>query len=194
MTFHEFIDRFLFLISVPKCVSCDTILDYGERGICSSCRKEYESAKTRDCSRCAKLISYCTCSNFYLERHYIKNLAKVFRYVKGNEDSPTSALIYSLKQDNRKDVVEFLAGELLPSIINLTEGIDKEKIIITSVPRRRTSINKYGFDHAMLLAKRVSKLLSVPYIQFLVSKSQKHKKKPLEMKDVKTHCLIMLRG
>ena len=175
MKIQQLIDRFLFLCSVPKCVSCGEKLLYGQRGLCSDCFAVYKEHKKRNCPRCAKILARCSCSSDRLSAHGIKRTVKLFRYAKTEESVPSNYLIYSLKQDNRRDVIDFLAEELADSI-NSSININKGKYVITSVPRRRRAIVKYGYDHAEALARSIARLLGVEYRRLLVSKSKKAQK------------------
>ncbi len=173
MKIKGIIDKLLFLISVPRCVGCGKRLLYTEKALCDDCLIEYNENKLRDCSLCGKKLSYCTCSTEYLKSHYIKKLIKVFRY-RQNEDNPSNKLIFSLKSDNRCDVLYFLTEELCKSIANSVEN--PTECIFTNVPRRRREVVKYGIDHAELLAKAVAKRFSAKYYQPIISKSKKPQK------------------
>lgn len=174
MKFKEFINNVLFYISVPKCAACNERLRKIENTLCSSCQKEYLDSKQTDCSLCAKLTSECDCSTKYLKAHYVKKIIKVYRYMPELEP-PTNQLIYRLKRDNRSDIREFLADELIKSINNKSENFSE--YIITNIPRRRASIKKYGFDHTKELAILVAKKIGISYVRLLKSKSKKDQKK-----------------
>lgn len=177
MKFSELIERTLFLVSVPKCVSCKEPLDFEDKALCKACLKEYLIDKTRDCSRCAKVLSRCTCGNFYLSRNGVKSLIKLFRYETYKKDDPANYLIYSLKQDNRRDTLFFTSEELTAAIrANLQVEGNEDNFLITNVPRRRSKIIEYGYDHAEALAKAVAKNLGIQYFQVLVSKSKRAQK------------------
>ena len=98
---------------------------------------------------------------------------KVFRY-KPQADLPTNKLIYSLKKDNREDVLDFLADQLASSVA--TTFKDASEFVFTSIPRRRAAKVKYGIDHAALLSARVAKILGAEYNKTLISHS-KHEQK-----------------
>lgn len=135
---------------------------------------EYNEVKQRNCSRCAHILSECTCSNKFLEKHYVKRLIKIYRYVQHHENIASNSLIYSLKRDNRRDVLDFLSSELECAVRN---GIENPKdFVVTNVPRRRTSVKKYGIDHAKLLAKSLAKRLGCEYDSLLISKSKRPQK------------------
>ena len=175
MKIRELISRALFYISVPKCVLCREKLDYGESGLCKRCMKVYEAHKERNCPLCSKILSKCFCSYEHLESHGIKNLVKIFRYSKTDQSLPSNYLIYSLKQDNREDVLSFLANELSSALRNSIDFSSGE-YIITNVPRRKKAIVNFGYDHAKELAKEVSSRLEVEYMEILKSKSKKSQK------------------
>ena len=88
---------------------------------------------------------------------------------------PLNAPIYSLKRDNRDDVLELCARELSESII--TSFPNAKDFIVTNVPRGKKSIVKYGIDHAELLAKSVAVLIGADYKKMLVSNVKTEQKK-----------------
>jgi len=175
MNIKELISRTIYYISVPKCVSCKEKLDYGERGLCKDCMTSYRAHKTRNCPRCSHVLSECFCTYDVLEKHGIKNLIKIFRYSKTEQSSASNHLIFSLKQDNRNDVISFLADELTDAIKNCT-NTDLSEYVVTNVPRRRKAIVNFGYDHAKKLAKKVSKRLNIEYVELLESRSDKPQK------------------
>ncbi len=178
MKLKDIFKRIVFYLSVPKCVMCEERLDYGERALCPRCLSEYQNHKERNCSRCAKRLNSCSCTSKYLDRHYVKRVSKVFRYTKTRQDTAWNYLIYSLKQDNRRDVFDFLSDELVCSIRNTTPRLDEQRssFLITNVPRRRGAVREYGYDHARELAKRVAKKLGIKYVALLKSKTKKAQK------------------
>lgn len=171
MKLKELYSRVIFYLSVPKCVCCNAKLDYEDRGLCKSCKSTYDAHKLRDCPRCSRKLSECFCTYDDLNSHGIKNLVKLFRYSKSDESMPSNYLIYSLKQDNRKDVITFLADELAMAISSQI-GDNPSGYVITSVPRRRSAIVNFGYDHAKVLAKQVAARIGIEYVEILKSKSQ----------------------
>lgn len=175
MKFKELYNIAIFYLSVPKCVCCKEKLDYEDRGLCKKCMDIYESHKLRNCPRCSHKLSECFCTYDDLESHGIKNLVKLFRYSKTDESMPSNYLIYSLKQDNRKDVISFLADEMSDAIAHHI-GKHPSGYVITSVPRRKMAIVNFGYDHAKTLAKEVAKRIGVEYVEILKSKSTEPQK------------------
>ncbi len=163
----ELFSRLAHLLSVPKCVCCGEKLSYGQRALCTECSLQYKEICTRNCSRCARLLSQCSCSTPYLEAHYIKRFVKVFRYQNREDNIPANSLIYSLKKDNRSDVLQLCTEELTRAFES--SDIDVSSCIITNVPRRKAQIVKYGIDHAELLAREIAKLAGGTYMKLLRS-------------------------
>ena len=174
MNIKNIMDRVLFALSVPKCVCCKTRLDYGENALCLKCSAEFEQFKTRNCSRCARKLNMCSCSNDFLEAHYIKRTIKCFRYLNRSDATPGNALIYSLKRDNRSDVLKRCADELEYAIRNSIS--DPGGYIFTNVPRRKSAIIEHGIDHSELLARELAKRFDAEYISLLKSNAKKPQK------------------
>ena len=162
------------MVSVPTCVCCKERLNYGEFAICPKCSAEFEEIKTRNCSKCNKLLHECSCSTAYLTSHFVKGVVKCFRYNPREQNLPANSLIYSLKHDNRDDVLKVCTAELCKAIRSNFE-IDGD-FVFTNVPRRRKAIIEYGIDHSELLAKSVAKSFGSEYIKLLKSKAKLEQK------------------
>ena len=170
----KLMDRVLFALSVPKCVCCGKKLDYGQKAFCRRCSLIFAQFKTRNCSKCAKILSYCNCSNSFLEGHFVKSVIKCYRYHTRDEIAPQNSLIYSLKKDNRRDVLELCTKELATAI---THSItDPSTYIFTNVPRRNKAIIEYGIDHSALLAQELAKHFKASYVYLLKSNAKKPQK------------------
>lgn len=172
----KLIKNLLFYISVPKCVHCNERLARTDVALCNDCLREYYNQKAGNCSVCARPLYECTCSMKYLDSHFIHKLIKLFRY-KIDRELPSNDLIYSLKRDNRSDVIDFLSDELCYAI-NTSVKLNND-YVVTSVPRMKKSISKYGYDHAEKLARAIAKKLGLKYEKILLSQvktEQKHSK------------------
>ena len=180
MNKKSLMDRVLFALSVPKCVCCKTRLDYGNMALCPKCYAQFEEMLSRNCSRCARKLSECDCSNDFLRGHFVKRVIKCFRYIDRGVPNPANMLIYSLKRDNRNDVLE-LCTEMLALAISASVA-DPGKCIFTNVPRRRAAIIEHGIDHSALLAKALAKRFGAEYKSLLRSNSRKPQKS-LERQD-----------
>ena len=175
MKLKELFDRISFYFTVPKCVGCGKRLGVNDNTLCPECIKLHSQLKTRNCSICSKTLDKCDCSNKFLKSHKIKRVFKLFRYIPDEEGTPSNNLIYSLKRNNRRDVVNFLADELTAVISNSITNY--KDFIITNVPRRKSAVKQYGYDHAAVLSKAIAKRLEIRYESLLKSKAKRAQKK-----------------
>ena len=174
MNTKAIMDRVLFTLSVPKCVACHKRLDYGNKAFCLKCSIEFEEFKTRGCANCGRILNECDCSNDFLSAHYVKRVIKCYRYLSRDKMTPSNALIYSLKRDNRTDVLDRCAEELSLAIQNSIP--DPEAYLFTNVPRRRSAIVEYGIDHSQLLAKALARRFNAEYKPILKSRAKRAQK------------------
>ena len=87
---------------------------------------------------------------------------------------PSNSLIYSLKRDNREDVLSVSADELTMAIKNSVEN--PANCVFTNIPRRKSAIVEYGIDHSGLLAREVAKRFDGKYLELLKSNAKKAQK------------------
>ena len=174
MKFSELIERALFYVSVPKCISCGEKLDFTSKVYCPDCKLELFDAYSRNCSRCNNILSECTCSNKYLKSNRVRTVIKLFRYIQREENYVANSLVYSLKKDNRRDVLALASEKLSLAIFRAEEKCGE--FIFTNVPRRRSAIIKRGFDHAAMLAKATAKRLGAEYMALFTSKAKSAQK------------------
>jgi len=171
------LDRIIFYLSVPKCVCCGEKLDISDRALCKDCIPSYENTKKKKCSVCGNAYNECVCTNNYLERHFVHKLVKIFSYTPpadAHEKLAANELIYNLKRHKRTDIIDFVTDELITA---LKPHLKEREYVITSVPRQRPRIIKYGFDHSEAIAKALAKKLKFEYIKPLTSTSKTPQKK-----------------
>ena len=174
MNLKKISDRVLFALSVPECVCCGKKLDYENKALCPKCSEIYLDHKLRNCSKCSKILMECDCSNEFLSSHFVKRVVKCFRYMKQPSAEPSNRLIYSLKRDNRADVLDFCSDELTLALRNSVDL--SEDVIITNVPRRKGAIIEFGIDHSALLARKVAEKTGTKYMPLLESNTKKAQK------------------
>lgn len=175
MTLRDILNRVAHLVSVPGCVCCGERLAFDDLALCPKCSADFEEIKTRNCSVCSKVLSECSCVGEYLSRHFVKSHVKVFRYKNREENLAANTLIYSLKRDNRADVLKLCTSELVSAISASIKN--PASYVFTNVPRRKSQIVKYGIDHAQLLARSVAKHYGAEYMQLLRSNVKTAQKK-----------------
>ncbi len=172
---NRFAEKIFFTLTVPKCICCRARLNIKERALCSSCIKSYENTKNRDCPKCGKMLYECGCTNPYLANHFVKGLAKIYRYRQTEEFAAANSIVYRLKKKNRKDAVDFISDELVLSIKKALPELP-QNTVITNVPNRKKAIADMGFDHAEELAKAVAEKLGLEYKKLLRSLAKRPQK------------------
>ena len=178
MSIKKLLEKVVYYITVPKCVCCGDFLKIEDKALCKTCAAEHFKKKEEKCGVCLKPLPSCTCKNSYLERHFVKKLVKLFRYKMPLEEGkpiPSNELIYNVKRTDRKDLVDFIAAELCEAI---TANVANYKdFTVTSIPRKKSRVIKYGHDHSKVIAKAVAKRLGIKYATLLVSRQSKAQKK-----------------
>ena len=74
----------------------------------------------------------------------------------------------------RRDLLDFITDELADAV---RANMDCEGFLVTSVPRKRSRILKYGFDHSEEIARCLASKLGLEYVKLLTSSSAKPQKK-----------------
>jgi predicted amidophosphoribosyltransferase len=98
----------------------------------------------------------------------------VYRSASDGSVVPSNELIYKLKRSYRKDLIDFVADELARSVI--AEIPDYDEFAITSVPRSKKRVRKYGYDHAQKVACALAQRLGIKYVKVLESKQLRAQK------------------
>ncbi len=155
----------------PKCISCEELLDISlaekcENVLCSSCRGKFEKAKLHTCSECMHDMVDCRCMPKLLKASDACALISLFIYERRSTDEDSSAadnIVYYLKRNNYLNGFDFLGKQLsYPISVAMAElGFKNDDTLITFVPRRKSSVVKYGFDQSELLAKAISKRMKI---------------------------------
>ena len=158
------------LLAPPKCAGCGERLsifdDSAEKAFCDNCRGAWEHAKRSVCKGCGLENVECIC-----KIKGVKN-ARVLSLIKFGHSRECDRLIYTLKKRRNQRLFDFAADELyrrLSTEEKLT-GIKLEDAIFTNVPRNTRSKNRYGFDHAQLLAASLSERTGGEYDKLILRK------------------------
>jgi ComF family protein len=167
----SFFELFKNLLFPPKCISCEELLDISltekcEKVLCSSCRGKFEKAKLYTCSECMHDMLDCRCMPKLLKASDACALISLFIYQPRATDDISSAadnIVYYLKRNNYRNGFDFLGKQLsYPLSAAMSDlGFETEDTVITFVPRRKSTVIKYGFDQSELLAKAISKRMKM---------------------------------
>ena len=118
----------------------------------------------------------CACIPKALDKKTSSIPALCFYEPEGN--GVQNKIIYSLKRKRNSDLVEYLAFELYPHVMNELErqNISRESLVFTWIPRRRSAVSEYGFDQGELIANALAKLFgarAIPVFLRIGGKEQK---------------------
>ena len=146
-----------FLVSIVfpvRCFCCDGLISYGDY-ICDDCRAEIEKCRN---SR-TKVVS------FYGRRY---NIHSPFVY-KDAAESAVKLIKFTFSPDNAKP----MGDEIAAKVRRLRE---RDFDLITAVPFTKKDKFDREYNHAVLMAKRASKRLSVPFDEKLLKKIRQTKR------------------
>ena len=140
------------LLFPPRCVGCDELLPPFVRRVtvfCPLCRTAWETAIAEAAEDAATDAAH--------------GLVYLIHYRPGHTDGVPEKLIYHLKHQGDPRAFAFVAERLAPHLLHtaatlptrMAEGVDKP-ILFTYPPRRRSAVNKDGFDQARELAKAMA--------------------------------------
>ncbi|MBQ3223484.1 MAG: ComF family protein [Clostridia bacterium] len=103
--------------------------------------------------------------------HYVPFRAKSRVFYDAKSNLPLNNLVFKLKRDYNRDIIEFCATEIVKNLksLCLRHGIDYKDYLITYTPRRVSGKRKYGFDHSKRMAIEISKLLGIKTIKTLIN-------------------------
>ena len=157
MIYNDKPSFFGFLVSLifpVRCFCCDDLIDYGDY-VCDRCREEIEKCRNRR----TKVVS------FYGRRY---NIHSVFEYTSSAE-SAVKLVKFSFNPDNAKP----MGDEIAAKVSRLRE---RDFDIVTAVPFTKKDKLEREYNHAVLMAKRVSKRLSVPFDEKAIEKVRQTKR------------------
>ena len=180
MTRHEFVRRF---ITVHKCGGCGEIIDYenSDDAFCAECRLDYWAARADSCMECFKAATECSCMPRELSRSGALCYRKLFFYDTEKQDKPRIKLLYHMKNNKSRRITNFVSDELLPLLKEEIDTLDApaERLLLTYVPRSKSSETLMGFDQSRLLVKMLSEKTGIEYARVFAKKRSSGKQKEL---------------
>ena len=140
------------LLFPPRCVGCDDLLPpFAKRAtvFCPLCRTAWETAVTEAADHAADDAG--------------RGLVYLVHYRPGHADGIPEKLIYHVKHQGDPRVFAFVAERLAPRLLDAAATLparapvgEDKPLLFTYPPRRRSAVNKDGFDQAARLAKALS--------------------------------------
>ena len=159
-------NKILDLVYVDKCAlcrkPCSDIL-------CPDCLKNLKVLSSFCCPKCGKPLGSCICSDISPK---FERCISAFCF----ENTAVSALIYKFKYSGNKKIGNMFANKLADRVF--TEFSSVKFDYVTYVPASALDVARKGFDHARLIAKNISGLINVPFVNPPIKKKgfikQKH--------------------
>ncbi len=171
-------DRLLNLVYPPICVSCKEALPFDSTdALCPLCQSRYQLEKGYICPECASWHGACRCTPPLMKR-YAGESFHLIEYVKG--ESAAREMILYAKDECYEYLFRFLSAEIASLVRARVARFDE--CLITFVPRSEKKLVVHGVDQAKETAKRVAKLLGIPFVSLLMHAESEDQKK-LNLKD-----------
>lgn len=175
------------LIFPPKCMGCgefarEHMLDLDIVPFCKKCHVAFEKEKRERCGSCGLEVFLCNCGTPFLEKCGVDHCMKLVKYSAMKESIGKNAVFYMKKKRN-KEAFDFIAGQLAVGINRKKSELSVKNGVILYVPRGRNGLNKYGFDQAKELARRISALTDMRSVSlFYKNKTVKTEQKKLGLR------------
>ncbi len=174
--FKRALDYALNLIFVPKCAGCGERIPPEHSGcFCEDCLYLYETAKERECAKCGKQLTKCTCPTPKLERSRVRKLTKLMYYHPHANDLAVNKAIFKLKKTSDKHLVDTFARDMAETLRPIVEPCP-EKFVVTYAPRTKKAIMKYGYDHMALVSREIAKKLDLTWASLIIRHSGREQK------------------
>ena len=159
----------------PCCVGCGERLEPSVGGkavpyFCERCAPLWQRCLVGQCNECHRAFFECDCQTALMKRAGSEGLLKVAPYDTERAGDPMVYALRNLKKHPRQRVLECLASEMSTVLKKHIEKEEKWPVshtVIVHIPRAGRKIRLLGFDHAELLARRVSQLTGIPYLPLL---------------------------
>lgn len=159
------------LLFPPKCANCNELLDIKLTQkhvdpLCPSCRLHYENEKQRECNICGLKMEFCRCMPKNMQKAQCTALLKLISYRANDENLPIRNFIYSIKHSDYKVSFDFVAEQMRKSLIAEMRAANlmPSDCVITFLPRSYKNKAKDGFDQSLRLAKALSKVTGIEFV------------------------------
>lgn len=162
---------FIQFIMPPKCAVCGKLLNINDGTLCVECLEKWHDEKEKECERCTRCASLCTCNAKLNKTAIISYYSSCSMY----ESEFSKEVIASLKYKRQKCLIKFMANELMSNMY-MIYGLKLDNCIIAYPPRSKSSLKKYGFDHAKMLANELGSLTGIPVFHGMRHKGSKEQK------------------
>lgn len=161
---YKFGKILLDMIYPKRCPVCGGIAAEKSAGICPECANKLTFVKEPYCLKCGKPIedeSEEYCSDCKKKKHFYKEGRAVLVY-----DEYSSKSIYGFKYNGRREYARYYGKIIVSALSDKIKSWNPDVII--PVPVHSSKMKERGYNQAALIAKEVSKALSIPYNDSLI--------------------------
>ncbi len=151
------------LLFPPRCGGCHALLPptaTGEHAVfCPDCEKEWRAELCLQCPKCFAAYPECRCQSVVLTRAGSVGLVKLAPYGDNARERVVHRIVLDMKRKPRRRIVALLARELGAELLKELEklGWERERVMLTHLPRDVRSVRREGTDQAQVLAKALAK-------------------------------------
>lgn len=157
-TVRGIIDCFGRILYPQVCPLCGVVVDIRNNGTCDECRGRISYVQSPVCLKCGKEIAdeeieLCEdCSRY--SRTYDKGFPAM------NYIEPVTDCVAQFKYNNRRELADFFAGEIIRCHGKEIAEISPEVLI--PIPIHKKKLKKRGYNQAELLARSLGRRLDIP--------------------------------
>ena len=164
-------DKIMDVVFPRRCPVCDDAVAYGEGLVCDECRSSLSLITEPYCIKCGRPVRDETrrmcpgCSKNSEEYEYIRGRA-VYEYDEVLKDS-----IYRFKYGGRREYAEYYAYSMAKHLG--AQLIKWKPDALIPIPVHKSRLRQRGYNQASVLAKELSKIISVPVREDILERSEK---------------------
>jgi len=147
-----------------------------EKPLCAECQKIWAREMLSQCEKCFLPMHSCFCVPRNMQKQGIDAHVKMAPYGTESGHTVTARMLLGVKKQPDKRVFRFFAKELTTGVRAVLhtadrtrekEGLSIPSTVICWLPRNRSSVRRYGFDQAELLARALGRELGYPSLPLL---------------------------
>lgn len=178
----------LNLLFPPQCANCNELLDINilEKHIdplCPTCRLHYENEKQRECNVCGLAMEFCRCMPQNMKKAQCTALLKLISYRTNDEDLKIRNFVYSIKHSDYRVSFDFIAEQMRKPLIAemRASSLMPSDCVITFLPRSHKNKANDGFDQSFRLAKALSKVTGIEFVNCFSRRIKSSEQKKLNV-------------
>lgn len=163
--------RFSDILYPRRCVICDGLLGASEKYVCAKCVPDANPCKDHRCVVCGRFThgkENTICRECASVQHAFDIAFAPFAY-----EGKIRTSLLRFKYSVRPEYASFYAERIAQSSEKLIGSMNAD--LILHVPAHPSKIRGRGYDQALLLAKRLSRVTGIPHDRKLLKRKKKTK-------------------